>query len=251
MWLAVDIGNSSAKCGLFEGNTLRRTFHVAFHTRGWEVTFEKTLNHVKLERIGVASVVPANTHVFSQFCDDALLPPVEEIRPTWHMPFRLRYQTPDTLGMDRLAAAAGAWAAFGCETPQPVIAVDAGTAITYEIIDAEPSYWGGPIAPGPELLRQSLSTGTAQLPLIPLEMPATIIGRSTQEALQSGVMHGCIASVEGMLTRLDDALGTRAIVVATGGWASLLHAHIPRIDTVRPHLVLTGIQALMTLNPVT
>lgn len=251
MWLAVDIGNSSAKCGLFEGNTLRRTFLVAFQTRGWEIAFEKALNHVKLERIGVASVVPANTHIFSRFCHDALLPPVEEIRPMWHMPFRLRYQTPDTLGMDRLAAAAGAWVAFGRETAQPVIAVDAGTAITYEIIDVEPSYWGGPIAPGPELLRQSLSTGTAQLPLIPLEMPASILGRSTQEALQSGVMHGFIASVEGMLTRLDDTLDARALVVATGGWASLLHTHIPRIDTVRPHLVLTGIQALMTLNPAT
>lgn len=249
MWLTVDIGNSSAKCGVFDGITLRDTFHMALHMPGWEATFAKAVDDLKLERIAVASVVPAHIHAFTRFCQTHGLPLVEEIQPTWHMPFRLAYQTLDTLGMDRLAAAAGAWTTLGDTTSRPVIAVDAGTAITYEVIDAEPSYLGGPIAPGPELLRQALHQGTAQLPLISLDLPNSLIGTSTHEALQSGVMHGFIASVEGMLTRLDDALGTRAVVVATGGWASLLHAHIPRIDTVSPHLVLLGIQALLHLNP--
>ena len=100
---------------------------------------------------------------------------------------------------------------------------------------------------GPGLVRDALSRGTAQLPPVSLALPATPVGRSTAEALQAGILFGFLDGVRGMLGRLHHHLGARPIVVATGGWADFLKAHLDEIDHVEPHLVLHGIRTLMTL----
>ena len=92
--------------------------------------------------------------------------------------------------------------------------------------------------------RQALRGGTAQLPEVPLEMPNRPVGRSTQSALQSGIMWGLIDLVRGMTARLADGLPDAPIVVLTGGWSALLADHLDRADAVRPHLVLEGVRVL-------
>src|SRR5690554_3396687 len=252
--LAVDIGNSTVKCGLFKGAELVRIFRAptiaTSDTPDWPTFFVDALAGEHLDRFGLASVVPHVTaevqSALQDFTDsDPLL-----ISPRITLPFSLDYLTPETLGTDRLAAAAGAWIRFGrsAEPPRNVIVVDAGTAVTLEIVEKSGVYRGGIISPGPSLTARALSLGTAQLPNVETSLPVRLIGRSTHEAIQSGVMFGFIESVRGLLQRVIHEVSGPTFVVATGGWAPLLSTHVPSIDKVEPDLVLQGIYELTRLN---
>ncbi|MFQ5572290.1 MAG: type III pantothenate kinase, partial [Rhodothermales bacterium] len=177
----------------------------------------------------------------------------EDIHVEMKLPFTLAYETPHTLGTDRLAAAVAAWTMHGLtdnHDPRCIVALDAGTAITYDVVDQFGVFRGGAIGAGPQLLNAALSKGTAQLPSVPTELPTTPIGRSTQEALQAGIMYAFLDGVQGLLARIGDTLEDAPFVVATGGWADFLHTHLNAIDHVEPHLVLHGIRILMALNGV-
>lgn len=253
MWLTLDIGNSAIKGGLFDEEALRSTFRLALPQietpDAWEAALGEALAGRHVERAGIASVVPAATALILPLLAQRGVQ-AEVLHHTMHLPFRHTYQTPETLGTDRLAAVAGAWMRYG-GAGKPVLALDAGTAVTYEVIDETGTYRGGVIAAGPGLLRDALAHGTAQLPTVPLEAPPSALGRSTREALQAGIMWSFVESVRGMLARLAGELDAVPTVVATGGWAAFLHDHLDEIDRVEPHLVLEGIRVLMRLNPPT
>jgi type III pantothenate kinase len=172
----------------------------------------------------------------------------ERIQAERALPFRLAYTTPETLGADRLAAAAAAWLQFGPAgdgNARAVVALDAGTAVTTEVITAQGVYLGGAIAPGPDLLRRALAQGTAQLPEVEWPPRPYPIGHSTREALSAGLSVLFLDGVRGLLTRTSELLGTAPFVVATGGWAVWLAHHLPEINQVAPHLVLDGIRLLV------
>lgn len=255
MLLALDIGNSRIKAGLFEGPQLKSTFSIE---RSEAVEPERLYEWLRggiagapLTRAGITSVVPALTPAVIAAAERAAGVRAEMVHAGMPLPFRMGYETPQTLGSDRLAAAAGAWRLYGTGGPRrSIVVVDAGTAVTYEVIDRDGRYRGGAIAPGPLLLQRALNTGTAQLPAVPLELPAEAVGRSTQEALQSGIMYGFIDSVSGMLARIRDILQDEPFVVATGGWGSLLHDQIPAVQAHEPHLVLHGIRMLVEQAPI-
>lgn len=260
MWLSLDIGNSAAKGGLYRGNTLEHVFHIDFSappfqgpnaSAAWARAFRVELDATPVERIGVASVVPNVMPAATRALRRITGVEVECLRTTLRLPFELAYRTPETLGIDRLAAAAGAWDAHGAHesSPRSVIAIDAGTAVTLDVVTCDGVYIGGVIAPGPALLQRALHNGTAQLPAVPLEWPGRLVGRSTQEALQSGIMGGFVESTRGLLRRVGSTLGGASFVVATGGWRQLLADHIEGIDHVNPHLVLDGVRVLMAMNP--
>ncbi len=257
MWLALDIGNSAAKGGLYEGPALRRVFHVDLPPvdapTAWERAFRDALGGAAVERIGVSSVVPAATPPACAALERLTGAAAEPIHVRMRLPFAMNYATPETLGVDRLAAAAAAWLRYGrgdgARPARHVVAVDAGTAVTIEVVTRAGVYEGGTIGPGPGLLVRALRDGTAQLPAVPLEVPGRVIGRSTQEALQSGIVRGFVEGVRGLLGRVQAALDGRPAIVATGGWAPLLAQEIDAIDEVAPHLVLDGIRELMALNP--
>lgn len=260
MWLTLDIGNSAAKGGLYTGATLDRVFHVDLHRPAphetdaedaWTQALREVLRGATIERVGMASVVPSATPLLAAALERVTGAPPEHVHPTMSLPFDLAYHTPETLGMDRLAAAAAAWTTHGRSTtpPRHVVAIDAGTAVTLDVITRQGVYAGGIIGPGPALLRRALHDGTAQLPEVPLEWPAQLIGRSTREGLQSGLMVGFTESVRGLLTRIKATLDGPSVVVATGGWRALLAHEIDAIDHTDAHLVLEGIRVLMQLNP--
>ncbi len=252
MWLTLDIGNSAAKGGFFEGEHLTETFRLDL-SRGasaW-AAFEAQLRARGVTRAGIASVVPQATALVQPLLARLAGVSAEVIHHRMRLPFALAYETPHTMGADRLAAAAAAWLGYGPQAggaPRSVVALDAGTAVTYDVVDRAGVFLGGAIGAGPGLLRDALSRGTAQLPPVPLELPPTPIGRSTQEALQAGIMYAFLDGVRGMLDRVRDALGEDPVVVATGGWGAFLRQHLDAIDHVEPHLVLRGIRALMALN---
>ena len=252
MELALDAGNSALKGGLFDGDDVAATFRLALRPsegpEAWASALASHLAGRRVERIGLASVVPAVTaHL------EAVLPRLVGaaplvIRHTLALPFRLAYETPETLGTDRIAAAAAAFARYSDAGRRSVVALDAGTAVTLEVVEAGGVYRGGVIGAGPQLVRQALAGGTAQLPTVPLVLPPSAVGRSTQEALQAGILYGFLDGVRGLLRRTADALGAAPAVVATGGWSPFLAEHLDAIDDVDPHLVLRGIRVLMQLN---
>ena len=254
MWLTLDIGNSAVKGGVFEGDRLMDPFRIPLRREdgegSWEAEVETHLRGRAITRIGVASVVPAMTPRVEALAA-RLNVRAEVIHHRMRLPFTLAYETPHTLGTDRLAAAAAAWVLYGQtedQGPRPVVALDAGTAVTYEVVNRTGVFIGGTIAAGPYLIREALARGTAQLPAVPLDLPLTPIGRSTHEALQAGIMYAFLDSVRGMLDRIRQHLGERPFVVTTGGWRDVLHTHLDAVDHVDPHLVLHGIRVLMTLN---
>lgn len=248
MWLVLDAGNSALKGGLFREGELLRTFRVETDAADtWPARLRRHLGEPVLERAGVASVVPTVTERLRTLLAAHYDAPLLVVGPHLRLPFRLAYTTPDTLGTDRIAAAVAAWG-HAARDERPVVAVDAGTAVTYEVVHGG-VYRGGAIGPGPRLLRRALHHGTAQLPEVPLHYPVDVIGTSTQGAIQSGLMHGFVDGVQGMLERLRRQLAEPLFVVATGGWGTLLTEQIEAVDVMEPHLVLHGIHALMTMNP--
>jgi type III pantothenate kinase len=257
MLLALDIGNSAVKAGLFEDGTL--TWQASFSSprpsstgpdndAHWRDTFAPHLSDPEIDRVGLASVVPARTgRVVSavQSLTDAL---VTRVRPEMELPLILDYDTPDTLGADRLAAAAAGWAHYGRARPQSVLVVDAGTAVNCEVIHRDGRYLGGTIGPGPALSREALRRGTAQLPEVPLSLPDRPVGRSTQTALQSGIVGGLLDSVRGTTDRLAQSLPDSPRLVLTGGWSTLLTRHLNAEAWHAPHLVLRGTRLLTSMN---
>jgi len=265
-----DIGNSAAKGALLdEGGELERAVRLDLapaeaSQADWQRALREAVGEQEgPERVGFASVVPAAAEPFraalraSWGVEDAFAvrPNAEDAR----RPFALGYRTPATLGADRLAAAAAAWTRYGKDgdAARSVVALDAGTALTYEVVRADATgagvYEGGAIAPGPVLLRQALAGGTAQLPSsVSLDdaLPAPPVGASTRDALQSGLLYGLLDSADGMIRRLAATLPDAPVVVATGGWSAFLREHLPdgRLARRDPHLVLRGVHALMRLG---
>ena len=253
MWIVFDIGNSSVKAGLFRGERLEQTFVLPHDAEGLVSGLEQAMRRYggasdPVDRTGIASVVPTTTERLSTILRERNLD-VTTVHHRMRLPFEMAYRTPESLGTDRLAAAAAAWDAIGMNGERSVVAIDAGTACTMEVVDRGGVYLGGVIAPGPSLLQRALHRETAQLPEVPLSLPETPVGASTTEAMQSGIMLGFIEAARGLLGRICRVLGDDPFVVATGGWSPLLLEQVNDVDDVDPHLVLRGVRVLMAMNP--
>ncbi len=256
MLLALDIGNSAVKMGVFEDDSLARVKSLAppdTETRDsedahWRDAFASLLNDVTIDRIGLVSVVPVRAEPVTSALQALTSAPVTSVGPDMELPFVLDYDTPETLGNDRLAAAAAGWVHYGRELSRSVLVIDVGTAVNYEVIHRDGIYQGGAIGAGPALVREALRTGTAQLPKVPLILPETPVGPSTQTALQSGILWGLVDSVRGMKTRLSQSLPDTPLLVLTGGWSATLTDHLDGEVRHAPHLVLRGVRLLVTMN---
>lgn len=248
MQLVFDIGNSSIKGGGFERGRLESFFTLphdpASLSSGLEVELQR-IGHV--EQAGLASVVPDSTVRLQQALRSHGIEPVV-VTHAMRLPFEMAYQTPETLGADRLAAAAAAWVTHGRGLDRAVVALDAGTAFTYDVVNSSGVYLGGTIAAGPVLMQRALNRETAQLPEVPLRLPTSPIGRSTLEAMQAGIMFGFVESVRGLLRRIHAALEEDTFVVATGGWRELLEDQLEEVHESDAHLVLRGVRILMEIN---
>ena len=249
-YLILDIGNSAVKWGQFAASgTLTDTGRLALSPSQADARAWRAALHVdavrQADRVGIVSVVPKATQHAQTAIQAQCARPATVLRVEGPLPFAMRYDTPHTLGTDRLAAAAAAWYKHGLPDPHSVLAIDAGTALTIEVIDDEPAYRGGIIAPGPRLMRDALSTGGAQLPAVDLTAPPHPMGTSTEHALQSGIVHGFEAMTVGLVERLSRSLPHAPRIVLTGGAAPLIQDALPHVDTHDPHLVLRGTHQLL------
>jgi type III pantothenate kinase len=195
------------------------------------------------ETVVLCSVVPEVGERLVEYFDPR---PVLRVTAKLKLGVGIDYPKPATIGADRLANAAAAWARFG----GPVIVVDFGTAVSFDVVSAEGKYVGGVIAPGLEAMTHYLHTRTALLPEISLIEPPSAIGKNTKHAMLSGAVHGYRGLVREILREVGDEMGKprKLAVVATGGYAELIAAKLPEIRKVVPELTLDGLRIIGTLN---
>ncbi|MDX2284090.1 MAG: type III pantothenate kinase [Bacteroidia bacterium] len=162
------------------------------------------------------------------------------------MPLHNRYRTPATLGADRIVAVAGA----RMQAPgSPLLVIDAGTAITYDAATAAGEYLGGAIAPGIRMRFRALHEFTARLPLAEPEPEPALVGSSTLESLQSGVLWGIVSEAEGMIARYRDRLGGDLQVFLTGGDTPHFEKHLKSVNFADANLTLKGIYHILSSPP--
>lgn len=248
--LAVDIGNTDTIIGLFVGRIIAAEWRAPGaslrHARRAAQTIRLLLAEagVPASDVGgavISSVVPARTRVLAGAVRRVLGRAPYVITGRNQKGIRLGYAAPATLGPDRICNAAAARARYGA----PVIVVDAGTAITYDVVLRSGVFAGGAIAPGFAAAAAALTQATAALPPFPLEFPrGGAIGADTAACMQSGVMFGTIDAIDGMIRRIRKRTGPRTTVVATGGHAALVARHSRLIRRVEPSLVLEGARLL-------
>ena len=256
--LAVDIGNTSTTLGLFDDEgVLTQRFDIPTRTLTHRALTHETLDTplagiAQPDTVAIASVVP--------WASDELIVVLHEIFPSAHvlvinsgnMPIRIDYPNPEELGTDRLLGALAAWKLRGEPEHRPCIVIDLGTATTYDAITADGVFLGGAIAPGLELGAEALAGRAAQLPTIELSFPASIIGRTTIESMQSGILFGGLSQLEGFVERLGGVAfpNEKPIVFATGGLSRLIEGRTAIVSHFDPNLVLTGIRLAAELASV-
>lgn len=249
MLLAIDIGNSSTKFGIFDGEELLHKFSIQTK-RDYTVEellfdrlklVESQFIQVDIDTCVVASVVPEINSVISQVCDKLFKIRPQFVDSTWDFGFTIDYDPPEAAGVDRLVNCFAAAAKYGT----PVTACSLGTATTIDVINADNVYIGGIIAPGMATAAKALQLATAKLPNVPIEKPEGILGKTTVDSIRSGIVNGHISMVEGLLAKI--AHGGK--VVATGGFSSLVAPEIKAIDVVDENLTLEGLRRLAGRAP--
>jgi len=209
MILAIDVGNTRIKAAVFEGTTLLETF--VFMKKELQISVENILKkHKKVSHIVVASVSDIDKQTFIDFDTSVNVHFVSHNDP---LPFVNCYKTPQTLGIDRLVLVTGATLQF---PQQNRLVIDAGTCVTYDFIDENNNYLGGAISPGLRLRYEAMHNYTAKLPLLTLENPEYLIGKSTTESIHSGVINGLVFEIEGFIDEYK-ALYPNFIIILTGG----------------------------------
>ena len=214
MLLAIDVGNTRIKYAVFEqDNLLENSF---FEKTDLDLQLEKILKKFpKVSDLVVATVGNVEKENFLAFEKDLK---VHFISNTDVFPFQNLYETPLTLGIDRLVLATGAVLRYPIQNR---LVIDAGTCITYDFINDTDQYLGGAISPGIRLRYESLHQYTAKLPLLQKSEPLDIIGNSTNESIHSGVVNGLASEIDGFIDRYRERY-PNFIIILTGGDAVFL-----------------------------
>ncbi len=253
MLLTVDIGNTNIMLGVFEGDELRATWHMATRIHRMSDEYAALLLNLlpyqgldasDIEEIALCSVVPPLTATFEELFQRYFHISPLVVGTGVKTGVRIRMDNPREVGADRIVNTAAAHHLYG----GPIIIADLGTATTFDTVSKEGDYLGGAIAPGIETAAEALFMRAAKLPRVELVRPERAIGTSTIAAMQSGIVFGYVALVEGMVARIQKELGEKAKVVATGGYAELIAKETSVIDVINPTLTLTGLRLIYLMN---
>ena len=253
MLLAIDVGNTETALGLFRGRELVRHWRISTDIRRTPDELAHLLGHLLVEqgvegpvRGIIGSVVPALEPIITRGFRRAfsrqprlISDPSQLVGESGPLPIRLDVEEPHTVGADRMLNTLAATLIYGVD----IIAVDLGTATTYDCISGDGVFMGGVIAPGPRAGIEGLAQSTSKLPFIDLVPPDVVIGRRTDVCLRSGCFYAIVDSIDGMVQRIkEDWQRPEALIVATGGLAALIGPHCGTVDIVEPYLTLYGLE---------
>ncbi len=235
-WLLVDNSNTRTKFALGDADGLQSWRGVIATAEVSPETLVSVTAGVGFSAVIVCSVVPAKAAILKEFFERRH--PVHFLSHESPLGMAVDYPQPAQIGADRLANAAGVLSRHGA----PAVVVDFGTAVTFDVISAEPAYCGGVIAPGLGAMSGYLPQKTALLPAIELEEPASAIGKTTIHAMQAGAVFGYRGLVKEIIARLRAELSGRVKIIATGGDAALIARGVPEIDAVDSDITLDGLR---------
>ncbi|MGH3441100.1 MAG: type III pantothenate kinase [Nitriliruptorales bacterium] len=255
MLLAVDIGNSQTVLGVFERDELvehwristdavRTADEVALVFQGLLAFADLSFTR-NVHGIVVSSVVPMVTEILREMIERYFLFDPVLVAPGIRTGINLRYENPREIGPDRIANAVAVGELHGA----PGIVVDFGTSTNFDIVDANGDFVGGVIAPGVMTSMNALVARAARLPKVEVSRPRSVIGQTTVEAMQSGIVYGFAGQVDAIVRRIQDTLDAPdAVVVATGGLASAVLEECATIDDHDPWLTLRGLRLIWERN---
>jgi len=249
MLLAIDIGNTHTVIGVYGGEKLLTDWRIASSgTKTADETWltiknfcvDADISPALLTGVGISSVVPNLTDIFETIARKYIK--VEPVIVDGHLDlgFKIHYKDVSAVGADRLCNAIAGYKKYG----GPLIIIDFGTATTFDVVAKNGDYLGGVIALGLESTAGELHRRAAKLPKIELHFPEKVIGTDTVSSMQAGVMFGGVDAVEGIVKRIQQELGSKAKVIATGGLSTIIAKHTSVIEVCEPSLVLNGVRLI-------
>jgi len=256
--LAIDVGNTNVTLGVYHYGrdgiaTLAHHWRMATHREQTSDEVLVTLRGLfefadcRISDFGnviVSSVVPPLLPIWERVCRKLLDRPPVMVGPGIRTGMPVRYENPREVGADRIVNAVAAFDLVG----GPVVAVDFGTATTFDCVSQKGEYLGGAIFPGIHISMEALFDRASMLHRVEIVRPRSVIGRTTTASLQSGLLFGYAGMVDAMVERIRAELGQPARVIATGGLAHRIAAESASIERVEPFLTLEGLRILFEKN---
>ncbi|WP_217588303.1 type III pantothenate kinase [Lentibacillus saliphilus] len=247
MILVIDIGNTNTVLGVFEQDALKYEWRIKTDRHKTEdelgMLVKSLLEHkglalVDIKGIVISSVVPPIMFALEKMCRLYFnIEPLVIGKTDFASIIKMSYPNPQEIGADRIVNAKAALAEYDA----PLIIIDFGTATTFCYVDEQEQYAGGLIATGVNVSLEALYHKAAKLPKIEIQQPEVVVGRSTVEAMQSGVFWGYVGQVDGIVNRMKREAKQTPTVIATGGLARLIANGSETIDHVDKHLTLKGL----------
>jgi type III pantothenate kinase len=249
--LLLDVGNTQTDIAICDPNEsdFQRILHVAtdrdLSSSGWRMLLSThDLDESMISNVAISSVVPSVTESLSLLFLDWLHIEPLIVSSDLNLGIKVAVEHPERVGTDRLCNATAAYHL----TESAAVVVDVGTATKIEAISRDGTFLGGAIAPGVGVSLQGLVARAAKLDTVPLEIPADPIGTNTVAAMQSGLLVGHLAMIEGMIERFRTRVGFDAPSILTGGYGELLWNKSKLLDRYEPELTLRGLLSIWRLN---
>lgn len=255
--LVIDVGNTNVSLGVFDytggEGRLSQHWRVSTHREQTSDELVITLSSLfgtedrstdEITDVILSSVVPPVVPIWERVSSKLFGQAPQIVGPGMRTGMPVRYENPHEVGADRIVNAVAAYELFG----GPTIAVDFGTATTFDCISGRGEYLGGVICPGIHISMEALFERASKLHRVEIARPKSVIGRTTTGALQSGLLYGYAGLVDSMIGRIKQELGAESRVVATGGLARRIAEETRAIEQVAPFLTLDGLRILFEKN---